>query len=654
MGGCCCRCCCGSSSTADYGEDGPLSPTWSSPPTSPKNGGGGGGGGGFSPKNMLSLSPKNFLSPKSGGGGGGARRSFFGGRASARSSKAAQSAEMARLAAVEAAAQAEVERNKTVPEQVRGLVVNEYTEVDTIIRLLRLPNKPVRLARPRFFQRCLEKKEPMGCRQEIPDVAFLDTDKYTDDELRARLDVVAISYARLDPGHPDPNMFHLETIVKMLNCFTKGTEAKAKGYYRPQPYTSRYSAAQLKRMGYRMGAGDGERIVGVFMDWVSIYQDHPRSRRGPAVQQTPKEREASAAALENISVWYAHRRTVVWVLNYLPKDLPPWPERTDARGTVHPAAPRPAVDESGWPTLERRLAAFLTMPGDLLNVTLAKRETFLMKEVQPARVDIDNPDTDDMSVARAIAREDYVQLCITMMDRERGLPCLPGEFNDLIRTKRFTNDEPETGDRDVVAIPEYKRVFDTVIATAEVLSFADFGVGSEDALWFLQRVVRKGNCKDVRVFDMSNNKFGLSTPAWGEVLPEGMPALERFMLSNCGSTNGDVAEFAGLSNLQELRLDGTRVSGDVAGFRELKRLTKLYVNDTEVFGDLEAFGGLTDLEELVIATTKIGGNLSSLIPLKKLKAIVCCFTKVPLIKQDSELVGPKDELMIENPGLQIF
>ena len=96
------------------------------------------------------------------------------------------------------------------------------------------------------------------------------------------------------------------------------------------------------------------------------------------------------------------------------------------------------------------------------------------------------------------------------------------------------------------------------------------------------------------------------------------------------------------------------MSGDVAGFRELKRLTKLYVNDTEVFGDLEAFGGLTDLEELVIATTKIGGNLSSLIPLKKLKAIVCCFTKVPLIKQDSELVGPKDELMIENPGLQIF
>ena len=95
-----------------------------------------------------------------------------------------------------------------------------------------------------------------------------------------------------------------------------------------------------------------------------------------------------------------------------------------------------------------------------------------------------------------------------------------------------------------------------------------------------------------------------------------MPALERFMLSNCGSTNGDVAEFAGLSNLQELRLDGTRVSGDVAGFRELKRLTKLYVNDTEVFGDLEAFGGLTDLEELVIATTKIGGNLSSLLPRK--------------------------------------
>ena len=53
-----------------------------------------------------------------------------------------------------------------------------------------------------------------------------------------------------------------------------------------------------------------------------------------------------------------------------------------------------------------------------------------------------------------------------------------------------------------------------MIATAEVLSFADFGVGSEDALWFLQRVVRKGNCKDVRVFDMSNNKFGLSTAAW--------------------------------------------------------------------------------------------------------------------------------------------
>ena len=173
------------------------------------------------PQKHAEPEPEEFPEPEERGRRGGARRSFFGGRASARSSKAAQSAEMARLAAVEAAAQAEVERNKTVPEQVRGLVVNEYTEVDTIIRLLRLPNKPVRLARPRFFQRCLEKKEPMGCRQEIPDVAFLDTDKYTDDELRARLDVVAISYARLDPGHPDPNMFHLETIVKMLNCFTQ-------------------------------------------------------------------------------------------------------------------------------------------------------------------------------------------------------------------------------------------------------------------------------------------------------------------------------------------------------------------------------------------------------------------------------------------------
>ena len=105
----------------------------------------------------------------------------------------------------------------------------------------------------------------------------------------------------VEESHANRGLFHLETIVKMLNCFTKGTEAKAKGYYRPQPYTSRYSAAQLKRMGYRMGAGDGERIVGVFMDWVSIYQDHPRSRRGPAVQQTPKEREASAAALGRAS-----------------------------------------------------------------------------------------------------------------------------------------------------------------------------------------------------------------------------------------------------------------------------------------------------------------------------------------------------------------
>ena len=173
-----------SSSTADYGEDGPLSPMelaadqpqerrrrrrrrW------------------LQPQKHADLSPKNFRTRRA--GRRGARAELSGPRL--RLSSRRRSRQKWPVSPRWRPPRRRW-RNKTVPEQV-GAGRQRVHRGGHHHPPPAAPNKPVRLARPRFFQRCLEKKDH-GVPPGNPDVAFLDADKYTDDELRAA--VVAISY----------------------------------------------------------------------------------------------------------------------------------------------------------------------------------------------------------------------------------------------------------------------------------------------------------------------------------------------------------------------------------------------------------------------------------------------------------------------------
>ena len=250
------------------------------------------------------------------------------------------------------------------------------------------------------------------------------------------------------------------------------------------------------------------------------------------------------------------------------------PSYTDGDGEFHPEALRSDFSESGWTTFERSIAGFLTRPGDLLNVTWGMRQRFLTAKVSLTAKKEDNgefvKEPDDVVAARAILKGDYVQMCICLMDRERGMPCVPGDFNELIRTKAFANDEAETGDRDAVAIPEYRRVFDAVVENAEVMSFADMGIGSETAMNFLRQVVDKGYCKNVTSLDMSGNRVGLPVGSWGKALAEGAPNLQRLVLSDNGNTAGELMGLTTLTNLTELHLDGTADPRHGGRHRELR------------------------------------------------------------------------------------
>ena len=517
--------------------------------------------------------------------------------------------------------------------------------MSSLIRILRDPKKPIRLVRPRFFQRCIEKNEPMPCRQELPEKAFLDIESFTDDELEKRLDVISISYCRLDPKHPDPKSVHMKTIAKLLECYLTGTEEKAKKLYKPHPSSSEMSATYLKRQGYRMGAGEGKRIVGVFLDWVSIYQDKPWGRyTGDEVMRTKEEIEVSESALQHAGVFYAHRETVVWMLTYLPIDLPKIPEWTDEDGVVHPAAFRADFDSSGWPTFERRMAALNKRPGDLLNITLDKREKLLMGKI-PQFEPEDGPV--EWKHAWAIANGDYVRLCMETMDKLRGMPMVPSEFGDLIQTKRFFDDDAVTGDMVTVAIPQFRRAFESIIGEAEILCYADMGYSSEEAQTFLKSTIATGHCQALRTFDMSGNRIGISVESLARSLNEGAQNLEVLILSGNSGLYGNITAFSQLPKLKELHLDGTQVDGDVESLSKLQNLRCLFLRGTKVTGNIESLVALKELEEVWLSETKVGGELDSLVALKNLRKLNVWFTQVPLL-------GTKDLLQKANPELIIY
>lgn len=461
--------------------------------------------------------------------------------------------------------------HKAVPPGADAL--RDY--VDRALLLSELRKKRVRLVRPEFFIKLFrETMLPLPNRQGIPEEGFLDVSALSEEEQQC-LEIIAISYCWLDGEHPDPERYHLETIVCLLECFCTSSYDNASASYVIEEGYQVPKQTMKDAFSFAFGAGD-KRPVGIFMDWVSLYQDRPMGR-------TKEQAETFDAARNYMNLWFAHQATTVWALSYLPPD-----------------ADRAGYHQSGWPTFERAVSAMLTPRSRVLDIGEDFREEL---------------------VAAKPGACDYARLALSTMDRSRGVPKAPEAFDEAIEGKRFTDE----ADKDAVVKFQYARTFRAVIADAPVLSFTNVGFGDAECRQLL-RVVWE-HCGCLRTLDLSLNDIRTPLEDFAKLAARRQTLVSMKLSGNRGLA-GDVACLASLTRLRELRLGSTAVTGDVGALGGLTELANLTLGNTRVNGKVGSLAGLMRLAELSLNRTSVSGDVAQLAALTSLTELYLTRTRI--------------------------
>jgi len=128
-----------------------------------------------------------------------------------------------------------------------------------------------------------------------------------DDRINSALPLICVSHIWHGPQHPDP---YADNLLVLAEAVVKARAAE------------------------RFPLGN----FGLFLDWASLHQ------RGTNGERTPAERAAFSFALTKMNLWFAHMKTLVYLLTATP---PEWPATTTP------------YDERGWPSFERMIAMLL-------------------------------------------------------------------------------------------------------------------------------------------------------------------------------------------------------------------------------------------------------------------------------------------------------
>ena len=543
---------------------------------------------------------------------------------------------------------------KPLPPQLPPPMDNVQDYLDLESLLLPLRARHVRLVKPSFIIKWLEEnsKRPFPHRQGLEKLAQEEgaDDPFLDiEELCTRhatmalpdLQILSVSACWLSAEHPDPNAYHVATLATLLRCFSKGGVEMLK--------LLDYNLDDLREAGLeRWGAGDG-RPVGVFWDWASIYQE------STAMPRTPKQLELVKAAMVNYDIWFAHKRTAVWMFNYLPETpglpggatMDPGLREPVEAASLELDQPREAPQQlspmdygsGGWTTFQRYLALFLSVPQDILDINDAVRENILTstgEEPEAFTIGEDGLFVETAlhkcwAASAACERGNYTQVCLNTMLRDRSMPLAPEEFNALIDRRRFQPSANVEGD----IKPLYAKAFNAIIGGSPSIRYNLIGFRDRHVRPFLKVLV--GHCRMLRHLDLGQNKISIPLEEWAKalvVLPQleklnlacneelggnvralaPLASLRELRLNNCFLVDGDVAGLATLINLRVLNLSGTYVDGDVAGLATLTKLRALYLNRTAIEGEVRGLSTLSKLEFLYLGDTNVTGDVDGLSP----------------------------------------
>ena len=157
------------------------------------------------------------------------------------------------------------------------------------------------LLRADFLERLAAEGRPLGHRAELPPEAFYEG------PIWGEVTIVGLSYMWATADHPDPDGEQLRDVAKYLRWLQE-----AEGRY---------------------GTGHKGKLVAVFWDWASLYQDKPFFDP----RRTEEQTRMFKSGLQNVNLWYCHPNTLT-LMN---------------RKT--PAGRQWSYDDSGWPVSVREM-----------------------------------------------------------------------------------------------------------------------------------------------------------------------------------------------------------------------------------------------------------------------------------------------------------
>ena len=163
------------------------------------------------------------------------------------------------------------------------------------------------LLRADFLERLAAEGRPLGHRAELPPEAFYEGPIWAEGNNKGVI-IVGLSYMWATADHPDPDGEQLRDVAKYLRW--------------------------LQEAG---GVGGHEgKLVAVFWDWASLYQDKPFFDP----RRTEEQTRMFKSGLQNVNLWYCHPNTLT-LMN---------------RKT--PAGRQWSYDASGWPVSVRKMSGF--------------------------------------------------------------------------------------------------------------------------------------------------------------------------------------------------------------------------------------------------------------------------------------------------------
>ena len=406
------------------------------------------------------------------------------------------------------------------------------------------------LLRADFLERLAAEGRPLGHRAELPPEAFYEGPIWAEtkgvypDHVHSGVIIVGLSYMWATADHPDPDGEQLRDVAKYLRWLQE-----AKG-----------------------GDGHKGKLVAVFWDWASLYQDKPFFDP----RRTEEQTRMFKSGLQNVNLWYCHPNTLT-LMN---------------RKT--PAGRQWSYDDSGWPVSVRKmrglvwghfrrcaarsLSYFLSsllchdgcvcsflflFPSDATTTTTQLHRMQLFERAVSQFVKDNFGVMDLHSVLETLADEkvkdrfknEFYKMAKTCGERFKPAPPVaPVAMSLKLAVAHFTNGA------DVAFVQgKYEATFLLVLGKAKQLKFEGMGwVTEEQWAAFCLEVLPQCASLEGRDLD-SNANLKVDIVELVAKLP---PTLKNLRLTDTGCF-GDAgkADWARLPALEQVYLYGTKVTG---------------------------------------------------------------------------------------------